>query len=313
MSNRRIIHFSAQANPALILALVLCGLVLVESRSASFPVEVIALPELRMDGQAARVHTQGLEIVGESFYVTGRREDMKPKRALLLCAQMTATNWDYWDITASAQAGNETLLLDHPGGMQSDGRRFWIPVSQSRPKSRTVIRAYTLEALKPGRAARPETEFPVADHIGAVAVSGAQRLVLGASWDTETVYVWDFEGHLKQTWSGAERSQRGLGTEKGAGGVAVQDWKLVENRLFASGLVPAETGLSRSRWICFTNFFQPDFTQARVTMPREQGIELGREAMALSREFAYFLPEDLGASHRIFRVSLDDLFKATGF
>jgi hypothetical protein len=36
---------------------------------------------------------------------------------------------------------------------------------------------------------------------------------------------------------------------------------------------------------------------------------MAREAMAISNGAIYFLPEDLGASNRLFRVSLADLMK----
>ena len=45
-------------------------------------------------------------------------------------------------------------------------------------------------------------------------------------------------------------------------------------------------------------------------MPKQNGTELAREAMAIADGLAYFLPGDLGASNRVFRVSLAELVKS---
>ncbi len=81
------------------------------------PPGVIPLPPLVIDGQSARVHTQGLEIVDKYYYVTARREDVVPKRALLLRTE--GTYWQVWDITPKASGGSASLL-DHPGGMLAE-------------------------------------------------------------------------------------------------------------------------------------------------------------------------------------------------
>ena len=69
------------------------------SRADNLTIDEIPLPALRIDGQPAKAHTQGLEVAGASLYVTARREDVHPKLALLLRTAKSATNWDAWDIT----------------------------------------------------------------------------------------------------------------------------------------------------------------------------------------------------------------------
>src|ERR1041384_7951976 len=69
--------------------------------------EEVKLPALRLDGRVAKAHTQGLEVSGGSYYVTARREDVRPKRALLLRLRPAATNWEVWDITAVARPSLE--------------------------------------------------------------------------------------------------------------------------------------------------------------------------------------------------------------
>jgi hypothetical protein len=273
-------------------------------------IEEIQLPALRINWQPARAHTQGLEVEGGNYFVTARREDVRPKRALLLRVTQTATNWDVWDITPGDIDGI-AMHLDHPGGMQSDGRRLWIPIAESKPKSHSIIRVFPLQSIIPNRALESEFEFRVNDHIGAVAVAVESDLVFGANWDTESVYVWDLHGRLKRTLSSSELTLRGLGSVAGSSaGVAIQDWKSVGNRIFASGLSRDRTAAitsSQSRLISIHNFLEPDFHQSVIVLPLYKGIELAREAMAISGGAALFLPEDLGASNRIFRIALTNL------
>ena len=288
--------------------------IFVHSHAESLTVEVISLPALRVNGQAARAHTQGLEVAGGSYYVTARREDVRPKRALLLRTETAGTNWDAWDVTPVALPGAVTGL-DHPGGMQSDGKRLWIPIAESKPKSRSLIRVFPLAGMVAGQPLEPELEFPVNDHIGAVAVAADHGFVFGANWDTEAVYVWDLEGHLKRTLTGAELGTRGLGVAAGSdsrAGVAIQDWKIIGDRLFASGLsrAPGLAAMSpKSRWMSFANFLEPGFRRWAVVLPLHEGTELGREAMAVADGLVHFLPEDLVATNRLFRVQITDLLK----
>ena len=282
------------------------------NRSEGQTLEVVILPALKVNGEPARAHTQGLEVAGGRYYVTARREDVRPKRALLLRTGAEGTPWDVWDITPSDATG-APMNLDHPGGLQSDGARLWIPISESKPNSHCIIRVFPLAGLVAGQPLKSEFEILVNDHIGAVAVAAGRGLVLGANWDTETVYVWNFEGRLEQKLTGSALTQRGLGAvnlTSNHSGVAVQDWKFIGDRLFASGLCrePGSAApASRSRLISFANFLQPEFQSLTVALPLQEGTELAREAMTVAEGMVYFLPEDLGATNRLFRIPLAEL------
>lgn len=284
------------------------------SRAEGPVIEEVVLPPLRIQGQPARAHTQGMELAAGQYFATARRDDVRPKRALLLRADPAGTDWDVWDITPFDAQGKITTL-DHPGGMQSDGHRLWIPLAESKRNGNSLIRVFRLAGMVPGQPLKADFEFPVNDHIGAVAVSPGHKVVLGANWDTEAVYVWDFDGHLQRTLSGPELQSRGLGVvsgTKGRAGLAVQDWKVVDDRLFASGLyrgggvVPEAP---QSRLMSFADFAEPGFRRWSVTLPKQTGTELAREAMTISDGRVHFLPDDLGPSNRVFRVSLADLMK----
>lgn len=304
-------------------------------------VEQIGLPPLQIDGSSARAHTQGLDWSGRELYVTARLDEPVPKRALLLRTAPGRDHWDSWDITAGSGAKGFSKL-DHPGGFQSDGKRLWIPVAESRRHGTSSIRVFRIESLTAGRRADPEFEFPVEDHIGAVAVSTGRRLILGASWDTETVYVWDLAGQLQRKLAGVELTSRGLGAVDGEGGrsgVTVQDWKWVGRNLYAGGLFRApgrSVELPASRWMKIRDFLEPSFREeisilpmqpplgstAQVRAPsnfigtetatvspatQSRGVELSHEGMSVRGRWTYFLPEDLAASNRLFRVPLHRL------
>ena len=274
--------------------------------------DVVSLPPLRIEGKLARAHTQGLELAGGKYYVTARRDDVRPRRALLLRTDPVATGWDVWDITP-VDAQGATTSLDHPGGMQSDGTRLWIPVAESQRNSRALVRAFLLADLVAGRPLKPVFEFPVNGHIGSVAVSIERGLLFGANWDTEKVYVWDLKGQLQRTLSGDELEARGLGMvagPEGRAGIAVQDSKVVGDRLYASGLFgsPKSMMISQASRLCwYEHFLERDFQCRTVTLPRRDGVELAREAMAISGGSVCFLPGDLGASNRLYRVALAEL------
>lgn len=278
----------------------------------------IKLPPLRVQGQPARAHTQGLELDSTNFYVTARRDDLQPKRALLLRTSPSRTDWDVWDITPVDAQGHLTSL-DHPGGMQSDGKHLWIPLSESRRNGRSLVRRYPIASLVPDQPLKPDFEFEVNDHIGAVAVSTQRKILFGANWDTESVYIWDYTGHLQRTLTSMELAPRGLGVVAGPNerdrhiGLAVQDWKFVDDRLFASGLFRggpgADSNSSQSQLVSFANFLETEFQRLAIQLPKQNEIELAHEGMAISDGLVYFLPEDLTATNRIFRVPLQYLLK----
>jgi len=276
-------------------------------------VEFLGLPPLRILGQSAHAHTQGLEIIDEYCYVTARRDDVRPRRALLLRTVAGREDWDTWDIT-SAHENGDVVIMDHPGGFQSDGERLWIPLAESRRNGLSTIRVFALADMVAGQLLQSKMEFPVDDHIGALAVDVGRGRVIGASWDTETVYVWNLDGQLQRTLAGAAMRARGLGVsnnDAGRVGVAVQDWKFSGQRLFASGLFRGPTSdplETKSRLVTFEHFFDETSEKRVITLPSPKGIELANEGMDVSDGIVYFLPEDLSATNRLFRVPLAELF-----
>ena len=258
--------------------------------------DVVPLPPLRIEGNAIGAHTQGLEIADGHYWVTARQDDVVPRRALLLRYRDGDADWRVWNLTPEGG-----VLMDHPGGFQSDGKHLWIPFAESRRGGHSRVRAYSLNGWVAGQVPNPVVEFGVDDHIGALAVSRSADLLVGAAWDTDTVYVWDLKGALKQPLDGSALRRLGLGAGKATGdGLAVQDWKFADGILWANGLVPASSDAPQSRLVGLNASWHPP-PQVR-DLPKIAGVELGREAMAISGDWIHFLPEDLGRTNRLFRI-----------
>jgi hypothetical protein len=79
----------------LVLAAIL-ALITAKAAEPAVEVELISLPSLETDGRAAQAHTQGLEVVGDQYYVTARLDSVIPKRAILLRTRPQGTRWDIW-------------------------------------------------------------------------------------------------------------------------------------------------------------------------------------------------------------------------
>ena len=87
---------------------------------------------------------------------------------------------------------------------------------------------------------------------------------------------------------------------------------MIGDRLFASGLFRGPGALPetpQSRLISFTRFTEPGFHPTAIPIPKQSGTELAHEGMAISAGQAYFLPEDLGATNRIWRLRIAELAK----
>lgn len=290
---------------AVVFSRILTGLL---TLAAEPPMDSLPLPPLKLNGLPARVHTQGIEQVGSRWYVTGRSEDRSPKRAWLLRIGHGESEWESWDITPGLLHDGGDASLDHPGGFQSDGTNLWIPIAESRRNGRSVVHAYSLDEIQPGHELKPATVFKVEDHIGAIAVCRNPDLLLGANWDSERVYLWDFSGKLVRTFDGDSLRSRELGFSVESGrtsGLAVQDWKFDGRRLWVSGLLKSAGVSARSfpsGVVEFEDFLKPDSASRRIPLPEVPGVQLGREGMTVGRDGMYFLPEDLGATNRIFRL-----------
>lgn len=281
----------------------------------SVDLSVTNLPPLKVAGRPMWAHTQGIEWVNQALLVTARREDETRREPLLLRTRPGADRWDVWNLAATAST-NVTDAMNHPGGFQFDGKYLWIPLAESRRTGHSVIRVLDPRALKTGVPVPYVREIPVPDHIGALAVATERNRVLGASWDTATVWVWDLHGTFVERIPAGRLRPALLGVDLDSGapaGLTVQDWKWHEGKLLASGLwkdglkngVPQESASGlMSRLALFDRIPGLDATQPPrwVELPQLPRGELAREGMAVADGRIWFLPGDLGATNQLFSI-----------
>lgn len=85
--------------------------------------------------------------------------------------------------------------LYHPGGIDFDGADIWVPVSEYRARSRSII--YTISPST----RQPRERFRVNDHIGWVLRDPALDLVFGGSWGSREFYTWTPDGRQVDKWT----------------------------------------------------------------------------------------------------------------
>lgn len=117
----------------------------------------------------------------------------------------------------------------HPGGIDYDGRHIWVPVSEYRPDSRSIIYKIDPDTLKPVEVFR----YP--DSIGAVVHNTDDRTLHGVSWGSRRFYRWTMDASGRVTNAGTPRAA--LQTLNPSHYVDYQDCKYVGRRqMLCTGL-----------------------------------------------------------------------------
>ena len=267
------------------------------------------LPDPVIDGQKPRIHTQGIYVSQHSLYVTGRME-REPKQALFLRFERADLILkEVLNLTPiSNEDPSEKLHRDHPGGFDYDGQCFWIPVAVSSRHSSTAMIQVCTTLDTDLNSASSEVSFMVDDHIGAIAFDRDKKILYGANWDTEIVYLWNRDGKLLNR---LPRSEFLGGDSECA--LAVQDWKgLPTGGLVAGGIDKRPQGdplQSRAviQWVDLAGSQTPEFL--RLPDSTAERHHATREGMAFFDQQLFLLPGDLGDSAILFRYRVKPLGK----
>lgn len=259
------------------------------------------LPDVRVDGKPVRIHTQGLYATRRYYYVTGRLEGRSRRPLLVRFDRSDGNRIESIDLARALGESDATASnLDHPGGFDFDGRRFWIPVSESRPNGKTIVLTYQPAGDRALSIRQAVMAFGVDDHIGALAYDQTAQVVYGANWDTRRVYCWNPDGTLVR-----KIDAEALNAQPPGPRLAVQDWKsLGRGVVLASGIdksplrpigqvaaVLAEIDLRAGTYRAFERLGPPAGLAGPVT----------REGMAVQGDSVYFLPSDLGSGAAVYR------------
>jgi hypothetical protein len=275
------------------------------SQQSSLPelqyVDRQSLPNFEIGGQVARIHTQGLFITDRYYYVSGRLE-RRPRRPLLVRFDRSnpavVEHLDLLDAVGST--ANEDRALDHPGGFDFDGEWFWIPLAVSRPNSQSLI-----VKVQPGRGqplakAKAKIAFRLDDHIGAIACDAANDRLFGANWDAKLLYVWKPDGKLIEKFAPTELLPKNAGRA-----FAIQDWKGLGDQQILAGAVdkslrrPPMESKAVLQLIDMAGKRQAGLVRPKG--PADRDVVLTQEGMAVTDDYVYFLPGDLGTGAELFR------------
>ena len=279
-------------------------------------IQIFILPSFHINGKPAKAHTQGLLVHKNGLFVTARRDDINPRRSLLLWLSCNPSSqqenfnestkiWTkIWDITPTSKPETWSGVLDHPGGFDSDGQNLWIPISQSRRNGQTMIRKFSIRSLIEKGDATATQIITINDHIGAIAVSRSPKRLFGANWDTLLTYKLSADGNALQHY---ERNSFIRNFPNWS--IAVQDWKVHEEFLIASGLDKTSKLLAgHSRSLIQLINFKTRQIIAELRLPRRhESGNFTREGMAVFDEHIWLLPDDLGEENKLYRFPLNEL------
>jgi hypothetical protein len=212
-------------------------------------------------------HVQGIDLDGRKLWVTSVDRDAR-KGYLEEFALGSGERLRRIDLTDGERF--------HPGGLSAYGMSLWMPVAEYRRESTAVIQRRNASTLA------LESQFPVADHIGCVAVGPG--FVIGGNWDSRQFYIWDHQGHLLRKAANPTEN-------------AYQDMKFVSGKLVASGVLPGNGGAID--WLEYPSLRLLRRIEAGKT---DRGVRYTQEGMAVRGDRLFLLPED--GSSRLFEFRL---------
>lgn len=182
-------------------------------------------------------HTQGLVKVGDSFFMTAVAVDQWPKKYDVPRGKYdrdVGIGKGY--IFRFNQRGEllNTIPIGegdmyHPGGIDCDGTYLYVPVTEYRPLSRSIIYRVHIGTLE------VEEMFRFDDSIGALAYNRDSRTLVGANWNARLFYPWRL--NEKGQCVNANVDPGSLGVKNPSFFINAQDCKYVgHNWMFCSGL-----------------------------------------------------------------------------
>ena len=194
----------------------------------------------------------------------------------------------------------------HPGGIDYDGQHIWVPVSEYRPDSRSIIYKIDPVTMKPVEVFR----FP--DSIGAIVHNTDDRTLHGVSWGSRRFYRWILDARGRVT--NATTPPATLQTLNPSHYVDYQDCKyLGRRRMLCTGLAELRTGASAPAFrlggldLVSLEDGRP-VHQVPVPLWTQGGLNMTHNAVWIEPSDtglrAYFMPEDDRSTLYIYDVAL---------
>jgi glycerophosphoryl diester phosphodiesterase len=212
-------------------------------------------------------HVQGVDRVGDRVYVTSVERAARK-------GYLFEFSYPGGDLLRSVEVQEGDRY--HPGGLSIRGDSIWIPVSEYRPKSSTVIQRRNLKTFA------IESKFVVEDSIGCLA-AGADVLA-GGNWDSREIYLWDYAGKQRDRIANPNAN-------------AYQDLKFASGMLVGGGLLPGREGAID--WMEFPSLRLARRMKAGRT---DRHVPYTQEGMAIAGQELLLLPEDAPSRLFVFRL-----------
>lgn len=146
-------------------------------------------------------HPQGLVKIGDTLFVSSVEVKVRTRRfAQLIDGYDRDEGEGIGHLFKADRKGNLLAELTlgegaiyHPGGIDYDGRYIWVPVTEYRPNSRSIIYRVDPATMK------AEEVFRFADSIGGMVHDTDDHSLHGVSWGSRRFYRWTLDPGGKVT------------------------------------------------------------------------------------------------------------------
>lgn len=136
-------------------------------------------PAAEIKLQFSAYHPQGMVIIGDRIFFS--TVQVFSRVANTGAGRLYETNRK-GEMVKAQKIGEGAMY--HPGGIDYDGERLWVPVAEYRPNSRSIVYHVdpnTFEATE---------VFRFNDHLGAIVFNREERELWGVSWGSRRFYTW---------------------------------------------------------------------------------------------------------------------------
>ena len=127
----------------------------------------------------ATFHPQGMTAVGDRFFLSSVEVvDRKTDRGVGHLFEMSRQGALLREMTLGEGP------VYHPGGIDFDGKRIWVPVAEYRPDSASIVYTVDPETLQ------SREVFRFKDHLGAISHFPDKNMLVAVTWGSRRFYRW---------------------------------------------------------------------------------------------------------------------------
>ncbi len=245
-------------------------------------------------------HTQGMVKIGEFFFMTAVEVSRWPRKYEQLQNGLDRDTGEgkghIFKFNSKGELLHDLVLGEgdvyHPGGIDYDGKYIWIPVTEYRPNSFSVVYRLDPETMI------AEEVLRCKESLGALVYNDDTRTLVGANWGARRFYVWQMEVNGQVADPDVPLEKRAI--ENPSFYVDFQDCKYLGNNLMlGSGFSTYYNGSAMVKMGGWEIFSMKDFRPIRqipVRLWSPSGASMLNNPCTLESTEkglkAYFVPDD---------------------